>query len=267
MMKARLILFAGICAVAGQAHAGLFNDDEARQQIQQVSARVTALEDTGKKQAESNETQAETNKQQTRALLDLQSQVDNLSAQLRNIVGQNEDLNHALQDAEKRQKDFYIDLDTRLRHFEAVELVAPISPAASAVSGVAATDDVPAWDRAFEAAHALLKAGKPQDAVTAFQEFLKRYPASVYVPNVYYEMGGAYFQLNDFKKAQGSYETVVNKYSFSLKTPEAVLGIGQCKQQLKQIAAARKAYKQVIAKYPDSEAAKEAKKRLATLKK
>ena len=44
-----------------------------------------------------------------------------------------------------------------------------------------------------------------------------------------------------------------------------MLGIADCQQELKNIAAAKKVLKQLIAKYPGSEAASEAKKRLATL--
>ena len=120
-MKLRVLLLTGLCVFGGQASAGLFNDDEARQQIQQVGARVSNLEDSDKKQADVNIQQAETNKQQIRTMLDLQSQIESLNTELRSLRGQNEELMHNLQDEEKRQKDFYIDLDTRLRHFETNE--------------------------------------------------------------------------------------------------------------------------------------------------
>ena len=54
-------------------------------------------------------------------MLDLQSQIEALSTEIRKLRGQNEELTHGLQDAEKRAKDFYVDLDTRLRHFESEE--------------------------------------------------------------------------------------------------------------------------------------------------
>jgi len=271
-MKLRVLLLAGLCVVGGQAHAGLFNDDEARLQIQQVGARVSSLEDAGKKQADSNNQQAETNKQQTRTMLDLQSQIENLNTELRTLRGQNEELAHSLQDADKRQKDFYIDLDTRVRHFETVESATPppapppLLPQPVAESAVPAADDFAAGNRAYEAAHGLFKAGKHQEAITAFQEFQKKFPDSVYVPNAHYELGAAYFVLNDFQNALLSYQTLASKYGFSPKAPEAMLGIADCQQGLKDAAAAKKTLKQLIAKYPGSEAAGEAKKRLATLK-
>lgn len=251
-MKPHVLLLAGLCVVGGQARAGLFADDDARQQIQQVGARVSSLEDASKKQGDISN-------QHTHTMLDLQSQIDSLNADLRNLRGQNEELVHNLQDADKRQKDFYIDLDTRLRHFETAE--AP--PQSVAESGVPVTDDPIAADRAYEAAHVLFKAGKNQDAIAAFQAFLKKFPESVYIPSAHYEMGAAYFALNDYKNALISYQLVVAKYGFSQKTPEAMLGMADCYQGLKNIVADKKVLKQLIAKFPDSAAAGEAKKRLA----
>ena len=159
-------------------------------------------------------------------MLDLQSQIESLNTELRSLRGQNEELVHGLQDAEKRQKDFYIDLDTRLRRFETTDA------AHLHTSGVIRplTDNPAAGDRAYEAAHGLFKAGKHQDAIRAFQEFLKKFPDSVYVPNAYYEMGAAYFVLNDYKNALDSYQVLVGKYRFSPKAPEAMLGIADCQQ-------------------------------------
>jgi tol-pal system protein YbgF len=269
MKKLRVLLLAlSCCAVAGQAHAGLFNDDEARAQIQQLAARISALEATTKQQGDANSQQAETLKQQTRTMLDLQSQIDGLNTQLRNQLGQNEDLAHALQDAEKRQKDFYIDLDTRLRRFESGEAAAPqAAPAASAaIATVTAEDDIAQGDRAYEAAHRLFKAGKHQDAVAAFDDFLKKFPDSVYAPYAYYEMGNAYFVLADYQKALDSYQVLAGKYGASPKAADAMLGMADCYTERKEAASAKKVLKQIIAKYPGSEAAAAAAKRLPALK-
>ena len=262
-MKLRVLLLAGLCIVGGQARAGLFNDDEARQQIQQVGARVSSLEESSKKLAETSNQQDETNKQQTRTMLDLQSQIENLNTELRSLRGQNEELVHNLQDADKRQKDFYIDLDTRVRRFETTE---PPSQPASDNGNAPVPDDPSAGNRAYEAAHGLYKAGKHQEAINAFLEFLKKFPESVYVPNAQYELGAAYFVLNDYKNALASYQILASKFAFSPKAPEAMLGIADSQRELKEAAAAKKTLKQLITKYPDSEAASEARKRLATLK-
>ena len=272
-MKLRVLLLGGLCVVAGQACAGLFNDDEARQQIKQVETRVSGLEEADRKQAEAGRQQAETDKQQTRTMLDLQSQIENLNVELRNLRGQMEELGHGLQDADKRQKDFYIDLDTRLRHFEAAEAAAPPpqpapAPLASLAveSAVPATDDPAAANRAYEAAYALFKKGKHQEAIAAYQEFIKKFPDSVYIPHAHYGMGAAYFVLNDYKKALDSYQVLAKEYAFSPKAAEAMLGMADCQGELKDAVAAKKTLKQLIAKFPGSESAAEARKRLDKFK-
>ena len=97
------------CAISAQA--GLFTDDEAHKQIEQLEARVAKLETV-------NVQIKGTSEQQVKAMLDLQSQVEALNVELRKLRGQNEEVAHSLQDGEKRLKDFYVDLDARLRHFE-----------------------------------------------------------------------------------------------------------------------------------------------------
>jgi tol-pal system protein YbgF len=269
-MKLRILLLALSCVAVGPAYAGLFSDDEARQQIQDVAKRVSGLEAEAKNQATVNGQQDDTNKQQTRTMLDLQSQIDALNAQIRGLIGQNENLDHGIQDAEKRQKDFYIDLDTRLRNLEKAAADAKVKQAAEAVaaSSVAAEpqDDMAAGNRAFENAHGLYKAGKHQEAVAAFEDFVKKFIDSVYVPNAYYEMGSAYFVLGDYKKAQENYQTVLSQYGFSPKAPDAMLGIADCYQERKEVITAKRVLKQIVTKYPGTEAAKAAEKRLSSSK-
>ncbi len=267
------MLLAGLCAAAGQARAGLFNDDEARMQIRQVDERVSKLEESGKQQAEAIGQQlSETSKQQTRSMLDLQAQIEAQNGELRNLRGQNEELKHLLQDAEKRQKDFYIDLDTRIRHFESVEAAnaaePPSTPAPDkSADAPLAADDVAVENRAYEAAYTLFKAGNHQKAAAALQEFLKKFPDSVYAPKASYELGNTHFALKEFKSALASYQTVAGgKYSFSQKAQDAMLGVADCQQELNDSAAAKKTLKQIVAKYPGSGIANKARERLAALK-
>lgn len=125
-MKFPVVLFAGwsAFAVCG-ANAALLSDDEAHNQIRQLLGRVAILEGTGKQQTEMIRQQTETikqlTKQQAGQIRELQKQIEAQNMELRRLRGQNEELTHALQGAEKRQKDIYIDLDSRLRHFEKSE--------------------------------------------------------------------------------------------------------------------------------------------------
>jgi tol-pal system protein YbgF len=264
MNKLRLCLFAGLLLVTAQASAGLFNDDEARKQIEQLEARLTKLE--------------EGYKQQTSSMLDLLSQVEILNQELRKLRGQNEELVHNLQDAEKRQKDFYVDLDARVRRFETTDLAAQQSAASAAAQGAAApavatpapaakAEDVNAAENAaYDEAYGFYKVANYEKTLVAFSEFLKKFPESAKVPNAHYLMGNAYFALDDYKRSIASYQVVVSKFESNPKVPDAWLNIAGCQQKLKDVPAAKKTLKMLIAKYPDSSAAGKAKKRLAALK-
>lgn len=254
----RLWLCVGLCLLTAQASAGLFSDDEARKQIEQLEARISSLE--------------ESYKQQTSSMLDLLSQVENLNQELRKLRGQNEELVHNLQDAEKRQKDFYVDLDARVRRFETTAETTPAPQAATqqaspATAAAPKVEDSQAQEKAaYDEAFGFYKTANYERALVSFRDFVKKYPDSSMAVNAHYLMGNAYFALEDFKRSIASYEVVVSKFESNAKVPDALLNIAGCQQKLSDVAAARKTLKQLIAKYPDSQAAAKAKKRLAALK-
>jgi tol-pal system protein YbgF len=256
MLKQRaLFLLLSLC-FAIPAQAGLLEDDEARSQIQQLEKRVLKLEDAVK--------------QQIKSMLDLQSQIDALNTEIRKLRGQNEETTHGLQDAEKRQKDFYVDLDTRLRHFESAEEAAKEAAAATTKTPVAPVivdpSDPGPENRAFESAYGLFKSGSQANAVKAFQEFLKKYPDSVHVPNANYWLGNAQFAQKDYKGALDTYQGMLKDFPETPKSADVLYGIALCQQGLKRSISARKTLKQLVAKYPASEAAAKGKKLLAAAK-
>jgi tol-pal system protein YbgF len=259
MHKLHLWLFAGMCVVTAQASAGLFSDDEARAQIEQLEVRITQLEKANIKLVEAN-------KQQTSSMLDLLTQIESLNQELRRLRGQNEELEHNLLDAKSRQKDFYVDLDTRMRHFEAAEAAAQSSAAQKAADKNVAEENVAVESSAYEVVYAYYKAANYQKVLESSKDFIKKYPDSSRLPNVHYLMGDAYFSLDDYKKSIASYQVVVSQFETSPNVADAWLNIAACQQQLKDVAAAKKTLKLLISKYPDSKAAKKAKQRLAALK-
>ncbi|MBW8078222.1 MAG: tol-pal system protein YbgF [Gallionella sp.] len=249
MLQLRAFILLGLC-FAVPARAGLFSDDEARQQVQKLEARVLKLEPL-----------EDAIKQQTKSLLDLQSQLDDLKTQLRDLRGQNEELAHGLQDAEKREKDFYVDLDTRVRHFESTD-----TTASGAANGAVDPSDPALEDRAFEAAYAWVKTGNSGNALKALQDFIGKYPDSVHMPNALYWLAVTQYALKDSKSALQSYQTLLSAYPSAPRAADAMLNMAVCQQDLKQHAAAQKTLKQLIAKYPNSAAADKAHKLLAVSK-
>ncbi|MFA6920562.1 MAG: tol-pal system protein YbgF [Gallionella sp.] len=244
MLKLRALM---LLCFAVPAHAGLFSDDDARKNIQQVEARVLKLE--------------EQDKQQTKSIFDLQGQIDVLNGEIRKLRGQNEEIAHGLQDAEKREKDFYVDLDTRLRHYESTEAATP--PVAPKDVPALDVDDPAAENRAIESAYGLAKAGNNADAVKAFLEFIKKYPASVHLPNAMFWLGNAQFAAKDYKAALTTYRAMLKADPNAAKAPDIYFNIAGCQQELKAPTQAVATLKQLIVKYPDSTAAAKAKKLIA----
>ncbi len=259
-MKRALLLLAASMFI-GQAHAGLFTDEETRKQVKELEGRISLLEDASK--------------QRSQAMMGMQAQLDALNDAVRKLQGQNEELQHELQDAEKRQKDFYIDLDTRLRRMESggappaasgVSAAGAGGMAGEAAAGAPVPIDPVAENRDFDAAYALFKADKLQPSINAFLGFLNKYPGSTLAPNAYYRMGVAYYGLKDYKNAVNSYLTAASKFPTSGTAPNALLGAAICYQEMGDIDAAKKTLNQLIAKYPNSPITSRAKTRLASLK-
>ena len=255
MLKQQALLLLALC-VAAPAQAGLFSDDEARKQIQQLEARMLKLEGSALK------LEGDTVRQNN-SLMDLQGQIEALNREIRNLRGQNEELARGLQDAEKREKDFYVDLDTRLRHFEAKEEAAAAAADLSAADTPADPFDPALENRAFEVAYGLFRDGKFADAAASFQEFINKYPESVHIPNANYWMGGAQFALNDYKGALDTYQGLIKAFPGTPKAADVLFSIAECQRELEQGAAAQKTLKQLVAKYPDSEAAAKARNLIA----
>jgi TolA-binding protein len=162
MPRARAFRLAALCAVAllafaPGAQAGMFDDEEARARIEQL-----------RKQYEANRTviderlgRIEAEVRDRRALVDLANQIEGLKGDIARMRGQVEVLLNQAETADKRQKDLYLDIDTRLRKLEA---------SAQAQAKLAASAPDPAAEgKAYEAALNQFKLGNYPLAISAFR--------------------------------------------------------------------------------------------------
>lgn len=247
-------LVALLC-ISSQAGAGLFSDDEARLQIQQIETRLTQLDELLARYDLND-------KKQARALLDLQSQIESQNLEIRTLRGLNEELSHNLQDIEKRQRDINVDLDARLRKQETTAQTSN-----DKTNGNNKTDDAAASEnRAFDAAYAFYKAERYQNAASAFQDFLRNFPQTARAADVYYWLGFSQYVTKDYKGCLGSYKKLMTQFDSHPKLAEALIIMADCQMELKDKAAAKSTLKLIVSKFPNSEAAKDAKKQLAQLK-
>lgn len=261
-----LILLLG-CNVS---FAGLFSDSNARErievldkQMQEMEARMVNMEEVLKNQA----------------LLELYSQIETFKIELGKLHGQIEILNEENKLLKKQQKDFYIDLDSRLRQVEPASLdnstnldsssdtTTTISSAAATTGASAAAQPADMSERdAYNASYNLFKEGDYAGAITQFESFLERYPASNLAPGAAYWIGNAYYALRDFRAAIRAQQKVIESYPNSSKAPDAMLNMASSQLEMAETPAAKKTLENLITKYPNSEAAEKAKRRLTNLR-
>jgi tol-pal system protein YbgF len=226
------------------AHAALFSDDEARRAILELRARLDSL--TTRLDAKADKTSS----------LDLAGQNERLNQEIARLRGQVEMLTNELANEQRRQKDFYNDLDARLRRME---------PQRLSVDGkdveVTANEQ-----KTYDAALAYFKAGDYKNASSAFSNFLRLYPQSGYAASAYYWLGNTYYALRDYKNAIATQQTVVKNYPGTPKAPDALLNIASCYTELRDRAAAKKTLESLVEQYPDAPATQTAKERLAALR-
>lgn len=227
-----------------QAQAALFEDEEARRAILDIRARLNNMQ---------SEINAKADKSNN---FDLNNQNEQLRQEIARLRGQVEVLANELANAQKRQKDFYVDLDNRLRKLE---------PQQVTIDGKEVTVEQ-TEQRSYDTALAFFKTGDYQNASASFYDFTRRYPQSGLAPSAQYWLGNSYYAQRDYRNAIAAQQVVVKNYPDSPKAADAMLNIASCQMELKEKNAAKKTLETLIKQYPDTPAAQTAKERLTALK-
>ncbi|HEY5307164.1 MAG TPA: tol-pal system protein YbgF [Casimicrobiaceae bacterium] len=263
----RVLAVLALCALAQGVHAGVFDDDEARKRIDQANQRIDKLQ---------RDLEARLNTIEHQGLVDLLNQVEMLKAEVARLRGQLEVMGNDLEQAQKRQKDLYLDLDSRLRKFESVPAAGAAADAPG--SGAVATGGPPAANgdaapvagavptgaeqRAYDNALDQFKRGDYPGAVASFSAFVKSYPRGSLAASAQYWNGNAQFARKDYRAAIAAQRQLLQSYPDSPKVPDAMLNIASAQSELGDNAVARRTLEDLIGKYPQSEAAVKAKQRL-----
>jgi tol-pal system protein YbgF len=277
--------------------AGLFDDAEARRQIEAQQASIADL----RTQGQLLETRIARLEEllNNQPLLEIHNQIVALRLDLNKLHGQIEVLANENDLTQKRQKDFYVDLDNRLRRIEqpgepqgdgdidgdespvsstplsstpvigaSVEAgkgrPAPMGIGTPPVAGRRSGESAESAD--YEAAYNLVKSGEYRNAISELEKFLDRYPQSSLAPSAQYWIGNSYYALRDFSNAISTQETLINTFPDSPKAPDAMLNLASSQQEMNEKATAKKTLEGLLARYPGSEAAEKAKGRLASMK-
>jgi tol-pal system protein YbgF len=270
----RVLAFAILAlTAAGPSRAqGLFDDNEARRRVellrQQVEADRRATEARLLK-AEAAAQEAVDRAADRGALLELASQIETLRGEMARMRGQLEVLANQAETAESRQKQLYLDIDTRLRkleQFREQQAAVPEKPAAPPPPQPAEAEPSPAEAKAYQAALDQFKLGNYSLAVAAMQGFLVTYPNSPLAANAQYWIGMAYSGQRDYKSAIAAQRKLLTSWPDSPKAPDAMLSIASAQETMGDRKAAQKTLEDLIARYPGSSSATSAKQRLAASK-
>ena len=226
------------------ASAGVFDDDEARRAILDLRAKLEALTKDVNARMDQKADKSST--------LDLINQHEQTMQEIARLRGQVEVLQNEIEVASKRQKDFYADLDKRLRALE---------PRQVEIDGQTASVQQTEQNE-YDAAMQQFKDGNYDAAATELQRFVKKYPGSAFAANAQYWLGNAYYAQRDCKAAIVAQQAVVKNYPDSPKAADAMLNIASCQTELKAVNNAKKTLNELIKTYPNTAAAKTAKERL-----
>lgn len=246
-----------LALAAGGAHAGLFDDEEARKAILDLRERIRLSDESAKQRQEAQAKQfGDELSALRRSLLDLNNQLESMRAEMARMRGGNEQLARDVADLQRGQRDVSQAIDDRLRRIEPVKV---------AVDGREFLVD-PEEKKAYEASLAALRAGEFDKAVTALQAFQRRYPASGYADSARFWLGNALYGKRDYKEAISAFRAFVAGAPDSPRAPEALLALANTQAELKDTKSARRTIDELVKTYPQSEAAQAGKERLASLK-
>ncbi|MGZ5595345.1 MAG: tol-pal system protein YbgF [Usitatibacter sp.] len=268
----RRLAFAGALAAAAAAipvYAGLFDDDEARRRIEMLRQELS-------QQGKDNEARIAKLEESIRSIgvVELVRQIEDLNAELARLRGQLEVIGNENQQIQKRQKDFYLDLDSRLKRLEGGSAATAPSgdagaPQSAATAAAAAPARVPTKEdqarevKAYDAASNLFRRNDFASAIDAFRAFVKDYPSSPLAANAGYWIGISYANMRDYRNAMAAQEELLAKYPQSPKAPDALLAIAAIQMEQGDAGSARNTLEDIIARFPASEAAGKARTRLA----
>lgn len=136
---------------------------------------------------------------------------------------------------------------------------APAEPQQPAVQPIPQNND-------YTAALRLFNDGKYIDALTAFDDLIRKDASSPLAPNYVYWKGESLYAMGEYKEAVRTFHTLLEKYPQSAKADDAEFKIAAAYEKMGDVNNAKTAYQRLILSFPDSEYRARAEMRLQKLK-
>ncbi|MFZ0219577.1 MAG: tol-pal system protein YbgF [Candidatus Aquirickettsiella sp.] len=221
-------------------------------------------------------------------------QIDDLQQQLQSLQGKLESQQHAVKMLEEQVRNQYLALDKRFaqrpNHNNSV-----YAEKSANVSKVGASDAMSprpfvdlnsakkgslndrksmmpnaaptaAAERAYQAAFQLLKTKQYNEAIVAFETFIKKFPNDLNVANADYFLGQLYLLQGQADPAINFFKRFITHYSQDARVPDAMLQCGLAYFAKGDKQSAMDMFEKIIQQYPDSKAAQAAQARLQQFK-
>ncbi|KTD58761.1 outer membrane protein [Legionella sainthelensi] len=220
--------------------------------------------------------------------------VQSLQQEIQELRGQLEVQAHDLKLLQQQQVAFYKDLDARLSGNSSSKLTSSKPPinldVGSKESISKAKTSIPAekteakttmattpvsvpMSRAnpadeqisYLAAYELIKNKRYDDAITAMNVFVQKYPRGGYTANAQYWLGELYLVKKDYSKSIEHFNTVLQQFPTSSKSAASMLKVGYAYAEQGNKPEAKKFLQQVVRAYPNTPTAQLASSKLRTI--
>jgi len=201
-------------------------------------------------------------------------QIQRLQEEVMRLNGKVEEQAHELRVLKEQSLQRYMDLDERLSSGAAAAAAggaassggAPVPAATAAAGGTAAGAagstqgggaEQPGERSAYDAAYALVAGRRFDEAVPAFQQFLRDYPGGRYAANAHYWLGELYLVIEppDLEASRQSFALLISEYPENPKTPDALYKLGKVQFMKGNREKAREYLDLVISQYSSTNSA------------
>lgn len=224
------------------------------------------------------------------ANLELQNRVVQLTAEVKELRNEVDMLRHEIEQLRQRQRDQYVDLDSRLTRLEGgtpaeagsaagsgAGAAAPATPSAPATPArepahepAPATAAEPTDPEAAEAAYktaldTLVERFEPAASARLFHQFIDDYPDSPLIANAWYWLGESYYVTQNYELGLEAFQSLLSQHPGSRKEADALLKLAYCQIALDRAADGEASLREVMSRFPGTDAAAKAESRLREL--
>jgi tol-pal system protein YbgF len=191
---------------------------------------------------------------------DIMFQLNALQQELQQLRGQVEQHQFQLKQLQDRQRDLYRDIERRLSQLQSGTAVKGSNPSLEQPSSTTTSNNsVSAPSTAasgsvdihseYQNIFAMVRDKQYDQAVVAYQKFLKTYPNSQYEANVHYWLGQIYYIRQQLDLALEEYRIVTSRFAESSRAADALFKQGKVLALQNKRDEAKAVFNQVIEKY------------------